>query len=214
MYVPILNGSKRYGNNRWLTYSPKLKRSVWLYSDLEYDHWILVETNPRVKSFCEQPLRIRRTVDGYIVETIFDMWILFIDEEEKYIEVKYSNQIGVLRTTRQIRAQQYWCSENGHEHLVQTEIEIRNNIIYLENMKKILYYSKQYDTPSEYNKGLILAEMDTSRKVQLNQIIKAVSTLTQNQIIGILSALCVEGSINANLNEEKFGFTTEVWLNG
>jgi hypothetical protein len=65
MYTPLLmkRGSK-YGSNYWEVYSPKVKRIIRLFSDLEYDHWVLVENNPSVTSFCEQPLRIACNLSG------------------------------------------------------------------------------------------------------------------------------------------------------
>lgn len=65
----------KYGSNYWVGYSYKLRRHVHFYSDLEYENWILVETNPEVEVFCEQPLRIQYFLDGKKSESIFDMWI-------------------------------------------------------------------------------------------------------------------------------------------
>ena len=48
----------RFGNNIWISYSPKLNRNITLYSDLEYDHWILIENDKNIKSFCEQPYHV------------------------------------------------------------------------------------------------------------------------------------------------------------
>lgn len=39
MYTPVITDrSKRFGNNRWYSSSPKLKRKVYLFSALEYEH--------------------------------------------------------------------------------------------------------------------------------------------------------------------------------
>lgn len=43
MYSPInIKRSSKFGNHYWESYSPKLKRN-----DLEYDFWVLVETDPK-----------------------------------------------------------------------------------------------------------------------------------------------------------------------
>ncbi|KEP24869.1 hypothetical protein BA70_14805 [Bacillus zhangzhouensis] len=56
MYSPInIKRSSKFGNNYWEAYSPKLKRNVRLFSDLEYDFWVLVETDPKIPNFCERP---------------------------------------------------------------------------------------------------------------------------------------------------------------
>src|SRR5438270_9928843 len=78
----------RYGNNRWIAYSPRLQRRVILYSDLEYDHWVLMEATPSIKRFCEQPRRIRVQLPPGLVTTVFDMWILWETDRQEYRAVK------------------------------------------------------------------------------------------------------------------------------
>lgn len=35
----ISNTSKKFVINRWISYSSKLQREGFLFSDLEYEHW-------------------------------------------------------------------------------------------------------------------------------------------------------------------------------
>lgn len=59
MYKPLItSASKRYGNNRWETFSNKLKRNVYLFSDLEYQHWLQIETDPNIIDYCEQAIKM------------------------------------------------------------------------------------------------------------------------------------------------------------
>lgn len=132
----------RYGNNRWVVFSPKLNRKVILYSNLEYDHWVLVEATPEIKSFCEQPRRVRIQLPSGPVTTIFDMWVLWETLLQEYREVKYSHQLMSAtpdsRIFRQIQAQKRWCALNGVEHTVMDEAKIRTNPLLLSNWKFIL----------------------------------------------------------------------------
>jgi hypothetical protein len=89
----LLKRNGRYGSNYWEVYSPKIGRNVRLFSDLEYDHWVMVETNPKIKTFCEQPLRIVEYIDGKRHESIFDMWVQWEDGTEMFIEVKYQKDL-------------------------------------------------------------------------------------------------------------------------
>jgi hypothetical protein len=132
----------RYGNNRWVAYSPKLERNVILYSDLEYDHWVLVEATPAIKIFCEQPRRVRVQLPSGPVTTIFDMWILWDKQSQEYREIKYQREllkaIPGSRIYRQIQAQKKWCELDGFTHTVMTDEVIRGNSILLSNWKLIL----------------------------------------------------------------------------
>ena len=59
-YSPVWQlAASRFGNNRWIVFSLELLRLVILYSDLEYGHVVIVESNYQIISYCEQPLRLR-----------------------------------------------------------------------------------------------------------------------------------------------------------
>ncbi|MCU5086389.1 hypothetical protein OCA23_24095 [Bacillus cereus] len=54
MYKPLItNANKKFVINRWISYSSKLQREVFLFSDLEYEHWLIIESNPTIIDFCE-----------------------------------------------------------------------------------------------------------------------------------------------------------------
>ena len=97
----------RFNNNLWQVYSPKVDRVVNLYSDLEYDHWVLVETDPQIRLFCEQPRKIDVVIAGKSVSSIFDMWIERVTGEEEYREVKYADDVA--RFSLQIGASGQSC---------------------------------------------------------------------------------------------------------
>jgi hypothetical protein len=75
MYTPLpIKRSTKYGSNYWEAMSVKMNRDVRFFSDLEYDNWILVECDPNIIRFCEQPMRIKIEWQYVWVESIFDMW--------------------------------------------------------------------------------------------------------------------------------------------
>jgi hypothetical protein len=131
--------ASRFGNNRWIVYSFKLRRLVILYSDLEYDHWVLVESDYRIVSFCEQPLRIRVRLPSGFVTSVFDMWVLFASREEEFREIKYRRELEEdPLAKRQVCAQSLWCSLKPAHHELYDELQIRANPLLLSNWKKIL----------------------------------------------------------------------------
>lgn len=162
MYTPLpMKRSTRYGNNYWEAYSAKMNRTVRFFSDLEYDHWITVEGNPEIEKFCEQPKTIKAIVNGVLVESTFDMWLLSSDGKETFVEVKYFSELDPSsrnfspRSKRQIEAQRQWCEENKYNYLVQTDQVIRGNPNYLQNLKLILPYTRQRKNSSELIKHQI-----------------------------------------------------------
>lgn len=136
----------QFGNNLWEAYSARLGRLVQCYSDLEYDHWVLVECNPRVETYCEQPRRIRVVLDGHPVESIFDMWIRWQDSTEEYREVKYAKDVESARSdltlpaARQLRVQAQWCEQQHVRYQIITDDIVRRDRISLANWKRLLPY--------------------------------------------------------------------------
>jgi hypothetical protein len=144
MYEPLItDGSKKYGNNRWLSYSSKLKRDVYLFSDLEYEHWLLVESNPKIVEFCEQALLIEVFVNGKLQTSIIDMWVKYDNGKEEFLEIKYSSDLSKEKVINQISIQKKWCNEHGFQHHIRTEEYIRANKLLLSNLKLLMKGSKQ-----------------------------------------------------------------------
>ena len=144
MYTPVeMKRSMKYGNNYWEAYSPKIGRNVRFFSDLEYDNWLHIETNPEIVDFCEQPLKIQVIFEGKPVESIFDMWVQYRDNTEEFMEVKYNAELigdssKSLRSKRQIQVQKQWCTEHQYNYSVKTDMEIRASLTHLNNLKQII----------------------------------------------------------------------------
>ncbi|WP_372999788.1 TnsA endonuclease N-terminal domain-containing protein [Lutispora sp.] len=217
MYTPInTKRNTHYGSNYWEAYSPKLKRSVHMYSDLEYDDWVLIETDPNVSDFCEQPVKIKRFYDGRYAESIIDMWVKYRDNTEQFLEIKYSNELDVnnpksLRTLKQIRIQQDWCSENGYKHIVRTEKEIRSNPVYLENMKQLLPYLREDGSTNELDKKRVLNFISNER-YSISNIAEYLESISKQRILAVILNLIYRGEIHSNVANVPISDKLEVWV--
>lgn len=114
------------GRNRFFAFSRRLNREVRLYNSLQYDHWVLTESNILVMNYCERPLKIKVSVAGKVVETVFDMWIKS-ESEEKFVFIRYSYEIDPdnKRSSEQaiekMYAQKIWCAENNKTQQVKVK---------------------------------------------------------------------------------------------
>lgn len=139
MYKPLItDASKKYGNNRWLAYSNKLKRIVYLFSDLEYEHWLQIESDPDIVEFCEQPIKMEIIDNGKVFSSIIDMWVKYKNGQEAFIEIKYRKDLLKKSVMKQIYIQEVWCEVNKINHLIRTEDEIKMNPIKLSNLKFLI----------------------------------------------------------------------------
>lgn len=187
-----------YTKDSWITYSPKLNRNVCLHSELEYDYWVLVETNPKVLNFCEHPTGL----------VSVDMWVLF-DNEEYLVEVKYSD------SQKKKESDIATVQENSTaiRRIVMTENEIRSNSILLSNMKIILGYIKNRNYPLEIDKHIVRKCLSKT-PISLSEIERKLPNLGRSRITESIIWMIYNGMLMSNLDLYPFGPETEVWLYG
>lgn len=219
MYSPVtISRNMYYGSNFWSAYSHKLKRDVRFYSDLEYEHWLLVETNSDIVAFCEQPLKIAYEFEGKNTHTIFDMWVQERSGKEYFVEVKYSQEMHkgnkkYNRTMKQLEIQRAWCEENGKEYRIMTEKEIREPRIYLDNMRLFVSLTNHFIEVIPYQEEKIL-NLINNGCFSVSELCSSYPSIPLRDIYIILSKNVVEGRIQANLDSLDFGYKTEVWSDG
>lgn len=215
MYKPLItNVSKKYGNNRWVTYSPKLAREVFLFSDLEYEHWLIVESNPKIINFCEQPLVMTAYINGKSVTSIVDMWVKYDDGNEEFIEIKYSSDLIRQKVINQILTQKYWCAENGFQHRIRTEGDIRANRILLSNLKTLVKGNKQQKQQIDIDKYQVMKILkhNGTHRSSLNSLITA-TQIPSNRLLITIGQMILTGEICSNISQVYYGINTEVWVN-
>lgn len=159
--------SMKYGNNFWHGYSYKVKRDVRFFSDLEYENWLLVETNPHIVNFCEQPFEIQFFYNGKLRSSIFDMWIKYDDGQEEFREVKYQSHLlkghpKFEDTLKQITGQREWCKSNGFNHRVETDVQIRGNALLVDNSRILISYVRMVQPKHNDLLSEILLSIDTA----------------------------------------------------
>lgn len=186
-----------------------------MYSDLEFDHWLSVESDPNVITYCEQPKEITYVINGKLHSSIFDMWVLYKDGTQRFIEVKYESELlnchkKYERTNRQIEAQRLWCKENGYSHEVRTEKTIRLGKYTIENKLKMVSTVSNLRKPSD--SAAIMKSLISRRK--LVEICKELSGKVEPHVIFQAAQwLCYEGLLSADLNDHIWGNEMEVWIN-
>jgi hypothetical protein len=66
------------GAHKLEAFSPKLNRRLTFSRRCAFDQWILIETDPAVRAFCERP--------GYVQlreqRQLADFWVSFVDRQE------------------------------------------------------------------------------------------------------------------------------------
>ncbi|MCM3082072.1 hypothetical protein P4U99_21560 [Brevibacillus agri] len=204
LYKPIKIGRRHFGTNLWYAYSPKLKRTVQLHGDLEHDHWVLVELNPHVKTFCEHP------------SEMFDMWILWQDGSESFVEVSYPepDQSSNAQTQEgKFLFQKAWCLERGYKYEHMTEAIIRKNLLYLDNAKQIIKFVSNRPQPVETDYFQIHKTLYENTSMRIDQLQSIYSHIPRSRIFEAISWMYYRGEIIADLYKKPLK-EIEVVFNG
>lgn len=210
MYKPLItSASKRYGNNRWESFSNKLKRNVYLFSDLEYQHWLQIETDPNIIDFCEQAIKMEIIEDNKTQFSIIDMWVRYKNGEQFFIEIKYSKDLIKDSVKKQINVQRLWCKANQAAHLIKTENEIILSPIKLSNLKLLIRQVKNTTEIKQEN-------IDTVKKHIFGQpkSIEQIALDTDIEISELINIVCIlvyNGYIKCDLDKKHLGKNMEVW---
>ena len=214
MYTPqaMIRGNPS-GSNYSEFYSFKLKRSIFGTSDLETDNCVLLDCNPRVLKYCEQPLTIEGIYEGQKRKTTFDVWVEY-ETGEEFQEIKYKKDLQPIsnkyqRVLQQTTLQKNWCLENGKAYTIRTEEDIRKNSHYfMHNMHKIHRAVCGIRDLSMSDLDIITTQLEETPKT-IGEL-STFSSFTPNKTFQLISWLICNGICTIDLYMRMIDFKTEV----
>jgi putative transposase len=129
---------------------PTTKGKIWSYeSQLERDFYYLLDHDPNCVDFQPQPCQILyKSANGKDVRIIPDAWAIFRDGSQYLFEVKFRNELDILKAQsewiRKVAAINEYLKKMGlcWEYRAVTEEQIRG--IRLNNIKDMLCAAKHY----------------------------------------------------------------------
>ena len=120
--------------------SLKLGRMVAFESTLERDYLYLLDFEPSVTTFEEQPLTITYEHDGKVRRYTPDFLIREADREV-LVECKPAAKLEHNDNPLKFAAARIYCEERGWSFRVVTDMELRRGYL-LENIKRLTYYAR------------------------------------------------------------------------
>lgn len=208
---PIELPGRHYGNNRWFFKSWKLQREVHFYSDLEYENALILEFDPRVAKYCEQPTEIK---DDQGNKSIPDVWVQYRDLSEAFEECKYETDLDESnpdneRAIKQVKLQERWCELHGYKHILRTEKVIRANPVLLDNYIEMHSYLRNHLHPVETEIKIVERQV-TMTGCSLRELHQTLNVLNKNAITEAVVWLIAQDRVMSNVETTPFGPMTEV----
>jgi len=203
-----------YGSEYWEVYSPKLGRDVKLYSNVEWEHWLLLESDPNVIYFCEQPIRMLVQV-GEKGSSFIDMWVLFADHSEEYREVKLRKDVHAGRSAKQIAIQKLWCERNDFIHRVVTELDLQKFRLQIENCKEFIGFIP-HDISLRHQKlqQSIIDIVVCHGQIQFKEVLVKFVGGSEQQIFSAIFTLIHAGVLHAPLDIQRYSNNMLLSLRG
>ena len=160
---------------------PSIKngRMVWWESQIERDYLYLLEIDPDVVSYEEQPLKIRYYLDGEPHLYTPDFRVIRRDKRQ-IVEVKDKKAAVREEYVELFRRAAPICQEQGYEFVVVTDLDIRIQPK-LDNIKLIYKYAK--------------AAVTSLHQILLYSLFADMASLTLEEIIGGFASKGISGSV-------------------
>lgn len=200
-----------FGSDYWIAYSKKLNRRCCFFSLLEYANFLHLEMNSNVKYFCEQPLKIQSDTSPSN-SSVFDFWVLYVNENEEFQEIKYSSELEDLeenRVQKQIRIQKEWCRQKGYLYKVITEKELLDPNRFM-NLKRMQFAISNTTYDFVPDKAL-LSLLKAYKKLSLEQICAEFKS-SISDVLHIVSIQYYLGYIDMDLVSRPIDYKTEICL--
>lgn len=123
----------------WYVFSPRTQRDWVLKSDLEWDHFVLAESDPLIATANYAPDSMSLEIDGAVQSVPIDAVVDFTDGRTEWREIRYANKSPDSNTTDRKAALRCGAAERlGAKYVLWTETEIHPNVTLLANWRRIL----------------------------------------------------------------------------
>lgn len=150
-------------------WSPKLNRRLSFYHALVVDAWVLLESDPKVRLFCERP----HATKGKRRRLVVDFWVDHSSHQEFLFVAPSEKELQIRQEVTENAGFMDWSQSHGVTVRIWPEAEIRANTTALENWKTILHClaaNARFVPPGL--PGQILALLRTPQELPLNDIIQ------------------------------------------
>ena len=127
-------------NSLWYVYSPRSQSDWVLRSDLEWDHFVLAESDPTIVSCSYEPAQYSVPFDGQMVDIPVDAVITYRDGSLEWRQVRFAGSERDVQSplTHQLNERVAAARHAGVAYRLWTEETIRRNAIRLANWRRAI----------------------------------------------------------------------------
>lgn len=207
----------RRANNIYLVYSPRLGRDLILTSDLEEEHWLLIESDASIDTFDLDPPEVVVRIGEDNLATKLDAVIRFRDGRREWREVKHASALRDkdARAVAQAEAQSAAATRDGANYRRVTDEDLDRVSPTIRNWRRavaILARTRGIDLSSERNR--VGAMLRLRGRICLGDAVRAATPERRAVTAAALFSLVQAGSITCDLDVSPLSRNTKFWLEG
>lgn len=172
--LAVAYGQRGVGpNSLWYVYSPRTQTDWVLRSDLEWDHFVLAESDPAIAScnYVSGPQSL--PIDREQLDMPVDAVVTYRDGSIEWREVRFSNEEknetspAALLLSRRVAA----ANNVGITYKLWTEETIRHNFLLLANWRRVIaWMAAARDRSLAYYQHELRHALQTEGRLTLGQI--------------------------------------------
>jgi len=215
-YKPNYHHRESYSKgHQYELISPKVTdHPIHLFTKIEFSHYLLIESDPKVETFCEQPdLEIISTNGSRRVRTNFDMWVKWKDGSEEFRRVESHDDLEEFKNNPEsnphLQALETWATNNHAEYNIYTNEMLLAMPVFLENWSNIMPYL--HDVSWMMEQGLdkkVLLFTKAYKEVAINSILDNFSDFEPSEILRSIFWNLYAGDLEADLKRSKISQNT------
>lgn len=203
--------SNRGGNIIGHFPSLKMKRMVAFESTIERDYLFLLDYEPTVTAFEEQPLTIEYQHDQQVFHYTPDFHVQW-GGEPALVECKTRVLVSAPENLHKFDAARVFCEEHGYAFLIMTDHEIRSGFR-LQNVKLLTQFARHSVRPELRAQVFrILLSAAHGGPLSLAYLTESLSPLNPSLALTSVLSLAFHHDIEMALDETALSGTSAVWL--
>lgn len=205
----------RRANNIYLVYSPKLGRDLILTSDLEEEHWLLLESDSSIETFDPDPPEVVVQIGEDNLATKLDAVIRFRDGRREWREVKHASALRDqdTRAVAQEEAQRAAAARDGAAYRRITDEDLDRLAALTRNWRRvvaILARTRGIELSIERNR--VGAMLRLRGCICLDDAVQGATPERRALTAAALFSLVQAGAVTCDLDVAPLSRGTKFWL--
>lgn len=207
--MPVREVSNRGGNVIGYFPSIKMKRKIAYESTIERDEMTLVDFDPDVQAFEEQPLVILYQHNHKTVTYTPDLLVQTL-EKCILVECKPATLVETEDNQRKFREARKWCEQHNFEFEVVTDEQVRAGYR-LSNVKRLTQYARHVITP-QIKSRIYSVLRAVGRPVPIAALGNEIFPDKPISVMSSILHLAYHHQVAIDLDKEKISDASLIWL--